>query len=592
MASADIRGRAIELALAWPGAQRSLRVVRRRSGYPVSPDDGLAIVDLAELFQVATGDTPAPWARIERQRFLVPSAPAEGGLLQAELVQFYAGASDDQPGQVIVRLCPALVNVVLSSIAQVTTTIDRSGSFGRITTLAFSMSAGSLGTLVVSTEPTSDGPITTRVTDYTQPSPETDAPPLVTRTPSPGASRVDWIVEVASASHTSPISITTKAPHGLARHAAVAISGVTGNAAANGTWIIDDVQPTTFTLTGSVGDGDYAGGGTVAVSAYFLVREEQRTLSTVHALANDVLDVSFDTGVVVGGAPDVHIRRVAYTEAHNPDTGDNDRSIAITDRDPPTRGASPFQGGLDAGITYYYAAWDAPGLVAPRWQASSIATGVHGYSERLFAKLPAVHRFYDDPASGPQPGTGLAGSWQLRRFLQVLGPALDQARSLGEALRSLQDVLAARADLLPRLGHLIGWEVDRTQSTQRQRTDILLAPEVYSSAGTVPNIEALVHRATGWTCQVKEFANNVFRTNFVEEIRLWEIWQAPDKPASGPLTLPLVPRPLTTALNDSIDGRPASVADPGVAAVLPLGPAGRRKPPRATAPLDAAQGGR
>jgi phage tail-like protein len=268
--------------------------------------------------------------------------------------------------------------------------------------------------------------------------------------------------------------------------------------------------------------------------------------------------------VVVAGAPDVPVRSVAYTEAQNPDTGETGRSLAITDREPPTRGAQPFQGGLDDAITYYYAAWEDPGTGypgAPSWQAFSIATGDFGSSARLFAMLPAVHRYYDDPASGPQPGTGVPGSWQLRRFLEVVGPALDQARSLGEALQSLKDVFAARADVLPYLGHWIGWEVDRTQPTHRQRTDVLVAPEVFSTVGTLPNIEALVHRSTGWTCQAKEFVNNVFRTNFVEDLRLWEIWQAP--PAAGVLTLPIAQAQVTQAVDDSVDARPALAAEPG-----------------------------
>jgi hypothetical protein len=575
-ASADIHGRAITLSLAWsdPSSQaRSLRVVRRRSGYAQSPDDGLSILDLAELFQVAFA--PSPWALIRRKRFLIVDAPAEGGVLQAELAEYYTSSGDPQPSQVSVRsydsTAGALVSAVISSVTRVTSSIGTSPGFGVVTTLTIYAQPGGgpeapAGTLVLSTQGVSPGPVTT-VADYTQPAVGTDTPPLIIETLGASLDRLDWIPvahAVTAATNASPIAITTASKHGLSSGGRIVIAGVTGNTAANGTWTILVTSPTTFTLTGSAGNGTYAGGGTAlppAASVSFGLQEEQHTVSTMRAIVP--LDVSFDTGVVVTGSPDAAIRSVEFTEAQNPDTGEIGRSITITDRDPPTRDMQRFQPGLHPGVTYYYAAWEDPGTgypVAPSWTAFSIATGHHGFSAKLFAMLPAVHRYYDDPASGPQPGTGLPGSWQLRRFLQVVGPALDQARSLGESLQSLQDIFEARADVLPYLASWIGWEVDRTLSTQRQRTDILFAPEVFATIGTLPNIEALVHRSTGWVCQAKEFVNNIFLTNFVERIRLWEIWQAP--PAFGVLTLPVAQTWLTQAVNDSIDARPAVVAEP------------------------------
>jgi hypothetical protein len=469
-ASADIRGHAIDLALAWsdPSTRaRSLRILRRRSGYPTNPGDGLLILDLAELFTVAG----APWARIEKKRYLLVNAPAEGGLLQAEIASYYQAAGDPHPTRVRIVVHDGVAGVlgttVIDGVTLVTSTGTTSATFAAITT--FQIFA-----------PT-------------------------------------WVGSVV-----------------VSRQA------------------VDGVSPDLFEWTAA---------GAPTIRASFVLQEEQRTAATLRALVP--LDVAFVTSVVLTDSPDVPVRTVDFTEALNPDTGDLGRSIAISDRDPPARAAHGFVPGLHPGVAYYYAAWEDPGtgfLTDPDWKAFSVATGNHGFADRLFAMLPSVHRYYDDPASGPQPGTGQPGSWQLRRFLQVVGPALDQAFGLGEALRKLKDIFEVRADYLPRLGRWIGWEVDRTLPTRRQRDELLFAPDVFATTGTVPNIQALVHRSTGWGCQVKEFANNVFLTNAVESIRLWEIWQAPA--AIGVLTLPVDPTQVTRAVNDSIDARPAVAAEP------------------------------
>jgi hypothetical protein len=72
---------------------------------------------------------------------------------------------------------------------------------------------------------------------------------------------------VRAATNTSPIEIATPVPHGLAGGDTVVIKGVAGNTAANGWWTITVRTPTTFTLEGSDGNGDYAGGGSVFPAA-------------------------------------------------------------------------------------------------------------------------------------------------------------------------------------------------------------------------------------------------------------------------------------------------------------------------------------
>lgn len=66
---------------------------------------------------------------------------------------------------------------------------------------------------------------------------------------------------VTGASNASPISVTSSA-HGLTTGQRVTLSGVGGNAAANGTFTITLVDANTFTLNGSTGSGNYTSGGT------------------------------------------------------------------------------------------------------------------------------------------------------------------------------------------------------------------------------------------------------------------------------------------------------------------------------------------
>jgi len=66
---------------------------------------------------------------------------------------------------------------------------------------------------------------------------------------------------ITAASTASPIVITTSSTTGLVSGAVVTVAGVTGNTAANGTWTIGTVTPTTFQLVGSTGSGAFTPGG-------------------------------------------------------------------------------------------------------------------------------------------------------------------------------------------------------------------------------------------------------------------------------------------------------------------------------------------
>jgi hypothetical protein len=68
---------------------------------------------------------------------------------------------------------------------------------------------------------------------------------------------------IAGATNTTPIEVRTPIPHGYTTGDQVLVKGVQGNGAANGWWKVTATSETTFTLDGSEGDAEYAGGGSV-----------------------------------------------------------------------------------------------------------------------------------------------------------------------------------------------------------------------------------------------------------------------------------------------------------------------------------------
>jgi len=70
---------------------------------------------------------------------------------------------------------------------------------------------------------------------------------------------------VTGASNTSPIEVTSGYDHYLSTGDKVHISGVGGNTNANGYAVVTVTGPKTFLLDGKAGNGEYTGGGTVAV---------------------------------------------------------------------------------------------------------------------------------------------------------------------------------------------------------------------------------------------------------------------------------------------------------------------------------------
>lgn len=73
---------------------------------------------------------------------------------------------------------------------------------------------------------------------------------------------------ITGATNASPIVVTCAA-HGLTTGARITISGVGGNTAANGTFIVTRVDANTFSLDGSTGNGAYTSGGSWHVTGAY-----------------------------------------------------------------------------------------------------------------------------------------------------------------------------------------------------------------------------------------------------------------------------------------------------------------------------------
>ncbi|TVP48072.1 MAG: hypothetical protein EA350_03825 [Gemmatimonadales bacterium] len=208
-------------------------------------------------------------------------------------------------------------------------------------------------------------------------------------------------------------------------------------------------------------------------------------------------------------------------------------------------------------VPQYYVAFvpDAgspSGFVTEReWRTVEAATARYGFGEQLYGALPGVHVRYDEPTAA------MRGRGQLRRYLELAGGGLDGLRSLADGLQTRHDVQRVRGDFLPWMARWIGWEPDLTAPLDAQRRDIGFAPEIFERVGTLPNLRALVNRATGWECRIKEFVHNVCLTNAPEEVHGWDFLErrwvgAGDGSAPAP-----------ALLSEGFEGTPALVVAGG-----------------------------
>lgn len=112
---------------------------------------------------------------------------------------------------------------------------------------------------------------------------------------------------ISNATNTSPIVITSTA-HGQASGTVLSITGVGGNTAANGNWVITKVDANSFSLNGSTGNGTYSLGGSwtvvgVAVTLDNSVHAGNTLLAAIatynFTLGGTIFDASNTTPIVI-----------------------------------------------------------------------------------------------------------------------------------------------------------------------------------------------------------------------------------------------------------------------------------------------------
>ncbi len=211
-----------------------------------------------------------------------------------------------------------------------------------------------------------------------------------------------------------------------------------------------------------------------------------------------------------------------------------------------------FDDALQSEEVYYYRLYLKQGSqfysTKYHWCTEAAAIGDFNFDQKIYDQLPAVHQYYDEPEPAKH------GKGQLRRYLSLAGARLNHARGLVELLRDRHKVSKAYSKALPGLARMIGWRPDITSDAILLRKDISDAPDIYHTVGTVSNLRSVVNRVTRWDSKIKEFVHNIFLTNSVEKINLWEIWTQHNDGVSWS-----TPQRITTT--DHIDGHPCVVID-------------------------------
>lgn len=102
-----------------------------------------------------------------------------------------------------------------------------------------------------------------------------------------------------AATNATPIVVTTTAPHGITDVTVATITGVVGNTAANGTWIVERTGVSTLKLRGSAGNGAYTSGGILAQADTYTTIAELTNLEDAGIMAT-IVDCTAHDGSLWG----------------------------------------------------------------------------------------------------------------------------------------------------------------------------------------------------------------------------------------------------------------------------------------------------
>lgn len=137
------------------------------------------------------------------------------------------------------------------------------------------------------------------------------------------------VLALTNITNSAPIVLVTASPHTIPDVGVVVVQGVTGNTAANGTWIAETMDATHVLLRGSVGNGGWTGGGTLQPQGSFAVIAELTNLQDGGVTAALVEVSAHDGGLWTSRLPTLlsgntlrlSINHVPAHPTHNPITG-------------------------------------------------------------------------------------------------------------------------------------------------------------------------------------------------------------------------------------------------------------------------------
>lgn len=129
---------------------------------------------------------------------------------------------------------------------------------------------------------------------------------------------------------------------------------------------------------------------------------------------------------------------------------------------------------------------------------------------RLISLVPTVApdgQIYDLHEDGTVP------KGQLRRFLMIMGPTLDEAKGLVDSWQNMLDVDKTDADLLPLVAPIVGVEFNREIPIEQAREEVKGAVAGYKQKGTVAGMAARTYLITRMQTDVVEFVKNIRTAN-------------------------------------------------------------------------------
>jgi phage tail-like protein len=221
--------------------------------------------------------------------------------------------------------------------------------------------------------------------------------------------------------------------------------------------------------------------------------------------------------------PGVRVVRREGTHPISPQPGSPGDGIVVADTNPTAPDQRPVEVGEDGlyhvtdaslkGETvYYYALFPYAGepptyALDQHNRTAAMASAPYNVAGQMAELLPTIYHRYDTVLPKPEAAVAEADrhKGQLRRFLDLPGSQLDQLYSFARAMLDLHHLDKVDGRLLPLLAQWLGWQTDFQLDIAAQRNEIKFAPHLYRSVGTAPNLQAIVHRYTGWHTQIAEF---------------------------------------------------------------------------------------